>query len=107
MKNLVLITVLFFAFFNVNAQYSREEAIEIVAYEIVGVYELETHHLYSKLDKMYLNDTLMLEILEYYLCPMDEAWLFFIDDMPIAYWSHPARIIWFDVNTGEIQILDE
>lgn len=91
---------------NLLAQFSRMEATEIVATEVVGLELLDNDHLYSKVEKIYFNDTLWLEYYDYLICPMQEAWVFFIDDMPIAHWAHPCRYIWFDCSNGDYQILE-
>lgn len=107
MKPLIASFILFLFGYNIMAQFSREQAIEIIATEVVGIEMLESHHLFSKIEKLFLNDTLWLEYFEYRICPMDTAWVFFVDDMPIVHWAHPCRIIWFNISNGEYQILDE
>lgn len=104
MKYLLLITLSFLIFSNVNAQYSREEAMDIVINEIVGVDTLPSIDLYSKYEKAYFQDTLWVGFfpgMEYYIFPYNEQWVFFIDDMPVANWSHDTRFVFFDSNSGE------
>ncbi|MCD4728955.1 MAG: T9SS type A sorting domain-containing protein [Bacteroidales bacterium] len=99
--------VLLFAIISLNlcAQFSREDAIEIMINQVVGPDSLLVHHLYSKYDIMYVNDTLWLDgFYEYYVCPFEEQWVFFIDDLPIANWAHSCRIIFFDLNSSEYQV---
>ncbi|MCR5269934.1 MAG: hypothetical protein K6D91_02815 [Prevotella sp.] len=36
------------------------------------------------------------------ITPNAHSWLFFIDDLPAANWSHPCRYIYVDCNTGRI-----
>lgn len=108
MKYLVLITLSFFIFSNVNAQYSREEAINIVKEEVIGADSTIGIHFYSKYDILNQGDTLHLDFyMGYYICPYSDTWVFFIDDMPVAYWSHPCRIVFFNSTSGEYQIIDE
>lgn len=105
MKNLIFILLVVLCWFNVNAQFTREQAIEIVATEIVGLDSLDIHHLYSKYEKMEAGDTLWMYYQdEYYLCPYNEQWVFFVDDMSNANWAHPSRIIFFNSNTGDYVI---
>jgi len=92
----------------IMAQISREEAIDLVITEIMEPGSLQYHHLYSKYDKMYLNDTLWLDqMVDFYLCPYNENWVFFIDDMPVVHWAHPCRYVFVDANNADYEIIDE
>lgn len=94
--------------FNLSAQVTRSEALDIVLSEIVAPDLLYYHHLYSRYDKMYLNDTLWLDsFLDYYICPFAESWVFFIDDMPVANWAHECRIVLLDADNTEYEIIEE
>ena len=104
MKYLLLITLSFFLFSNVNAQYSREEAMDIVINEIIGIDTLPSIDLYSKYEKTYFQDTLFIGFypeMDFYIFPYNEQWVFFIDDMPVANWAHDTRFVFFDSNSGE------
>jgi hypothetical protein len=108
MKNISLIILLTLFSFAVNSQISRGDAAYIIANEVVGLDSLEIHHLYSKYEKMYLNDTLWLDgYMEYYVAPYEESWVFFIDLMPVAYWAHPCQIIFFDVSNSNYVLYDD
>jgi hypothetical protein len=102
MKTLLLSISLTLISFTIRSQITRQEAINTVINEIVGVDSLEIHHLYSRYQKMYQNDTLWLDGLwEYYLAPYEENWVFFVDLAPPAYWAHDCEIIFLNVSTGE------
>ncbi len=109
MKNALFIFLFVSLTSSITAQYSREEAIQIVAEEVVGIDSLETNHLYSKFESMELGDTMWLaeNYLGYYIMPYETQWVFFIDDAPLAYWTHPCRYVFFDSNTGEYEIHEE
>ncbi len=107
MKSLILILLTFLFVLNVNAQYSREEAIQIVKEDAIGLDSLQGRNLYSKFDKIFQGDTIHFEFfMGSIVNTFDEAWVFFIDDMPIAYWSHPCRYVLFDANSGFYLILN-
>ena len=100
MKTFIIFSLLVITI-NGYSQYTREEAIEIVATEVVGIGELSSHHLYSKYNELFLNDTLWLDnYFEFILCPFEQAWVFFVDDAPLVHWAHPCRIVWFNSNNG-------
>ena len=105
---LILCSLLIILSFSLMAQITRDEAIDLVITEIVGPDSLMYNHLYSRYDKMYLNDTLWLEgFLDYYTCPFAENWVFFIDDCPLAHWAHPCRYVFMDANNADYEIIDE
>jgi hypothetical protein len=108
MKYLCLFTLSFLIFSNINAQYTREEAIEIIQEDVIGVDSLQGRHLYSKYEKLNQGDSIQLEFfMGTYINPFVGAWVFFIDDAPPAFWAHPCRIVFFDANSGEFQIINE
>ncbi len=108
MKNLVFIIPFVLLSFTGKAQVSREQAINIIANEVVGVDSLYDHHLYSRYEKMYFNDTLWLDgYVDYYIAPYNESWVFFVDLMPTSYWAHPCLIIFFDVSNSDYVINDD
>lgn len=92
---------------NLSAQVSRDEAVDIVISEIIAPDSVSDHHLYSKYDKMSDNDTLWLDgFMDYYTCPFAENWVFFIDDMPIAFWAHDCRIVFMSTENAEYEVID-
>jgi len=108
MKYLILISVSFVLILNVNAQFSREEAIEIIKEDVISPDSLLSKELYSKYDKLIDGDTIYIEYyMGSYVNPFNEAWAFFIDDAPPCMWAHPCRIVFFDANSGDYQIINE
>ncbi len=91
-----------------KAQVSREQAINIIASEVVGIDSLNGHHLYSRYEKMNFNDTLWLDgNVDYYIAPYNESWVFFVDLAPSAFWAHDCQIIFFDVANSDYVINDD
>ncbi len=89
----------------IKAQVTQYDAINTIANDVVGIDSLEIHHLFSKYEKMYQGDTLWLEgMVEYYLAPYEENWVFFVDLMPVAFWAHPCYIIFFNAENGDYTI---
>jgi hypothetical protein len=94
--------------FHLQAQFTREQAISVIVNEVVGINSLSDHYLFSKYEIMHQEDTLWLDgFYDYYLPPYDENWVFFVDDLPIAFWAHPCRIIFFDEISGTYEIFDD
>jgi len=95
--------------YTIDDIFTREEAIQIIVNEVVGPDSLEINHLYSKYDSMELGDTLWLAdyYLGYYIMPYETQWVFFIDDNPIVFWTHPCRYVFFDSFSGEYEIHED
>ena len=73
MNRLILLFLFVFLSFSSNAQVTREQAINIMVNEVIGYDSLSIHHLFSKYEKMYLNDTVWLDgFFDFYLCPYEE-----------------------------------
>ncbi|MEZ5195315.1 MAG: hypothetical protein R2764_02605 [Bacteroidales bacterium] len=107
MKPFVFLLLILFSV-NLSAQITRDEAVDIVISEIIAPDSVWYHHLYSRYEKMYFNDTLWLDGLwDYHLCPFEESWVFFIDDEPIVFWAHPCRIVFMNVSNSEYEIIEE
>ncbi len=102
MRTFVFFISLTLVAFTAKSQLTRQEAINKIISEVVGADSLEIHHLYSKYEKMYQNDTLWLDgSMEYYLAPYEENWAFFVDLAPPAYWAHGCQIIFLNALSGE------
>ncbi len=107
MKKL-LYFLLFVTTLNTHAQFTHEEAITIVINEVVGADSLDSHNLFSKKAMMFQNDTIWQEyFIDFLVCPFQENWVFFVDDMPPAFWNHPCRYVFFDVFTGEYLVYND
>lgn len=104
MKKVLLFVFLAIISLSLSAQYSRDQAINI-AIEIVGADSLIDHPLFSRYEKINAGDTLWLESYDGYLfSPFESAWVFFVNDLPIAYWAHPCRYIFVDVTNGDVDV---
>jgi len=92
----------------VNAQFSRQQASNILINAVVGVDSLNGHYFFSRFEKMAEGDTLWLEgNFGFHVCTYPEQWVFFVDDLPLANWAHPCRIIFFNSMTGAYEMLAE
>ncbi|GAB4333576.1 MAG: hypothetical protein Kow00127_24990 [Bacteroidales bacterium] len=88
-----------------QAQYSREEATVWVVQNLVGADSLFSHHLFANFNKIYEGDTVWGDDhYTYHVAPWPVSWLFFVDDIPLSYWAHDCRYIFFDVNSGEVSV---
>jgi hypothetical protein len=93
---------------SLQAQYSREQAVDILIDEVVGQDSLQFHHLFSKKVIMFEGDTLWGDgYFSYQICIYPENWVFFVDDAPLANWAHPCRYIFFDQQTGAYTIIED
>lgn len=108
MKHLLVFGLLLVLSFQIQAQLSREDAINIIFSEVLSPDSLDQKHLYSKYEMMFEGDTLWQEgNFGYQINPYPENWVFFIDDLPIAYWAHPCRYIYVNVSNGQFQVFDD
>jgi len=107
MRQIILLILISFFISNLHAQFSREDAIELVVNEIVGPGNLEFNHTYSRYLKLSVQDTLWIDdYFDYFISPFDESWVFFIDLMPVSNWAHPCNYVFVNVINGEYIILD-
>jgi len=91
-----------------QAQLSREQAINIVIAEIIYPDSLQFTRLYSKYEMMFEGDTLWQEgQFGYHLVPYDECWIFFIDDAPVVNWAHPCRYVFLRAENGETEVVED
>lgn len=107
MKKFLFFIAIVFAL-SVSAQFSREQAVEILIEEVVGQDSLSFHHFYSKIEMMYQGDTLWGDNwVNYQISPYLENWVFFVDDAPPANWAHPCRWIFFDAQNGAYIVIHD
>jgi hypothetical protein len=91
---------------------SLEEATNLVLDEVVKPDELDHHMIvFSWQEPLAAED-----VLHPYQLPGEEAeqipikgesWFFWIDDVPVAYYSHPVRYVLVDRATGKVTVHDE
>lgn len=107
MKNLIIIFCLSLSI-PLQAQFTRDQAINKLIEDVIGADSLLYHFFFSKTELMFENDTLRGDVQDtWHICPYAESWVFFIDDLPVAYWAHPCRWIFFDAESGEYHIIQE
>ena len=107
MKKLIILLFVSFSI-SLQAQYSREQAVDILIEEVVGQDSIQYHHFFSKIEMMFEGDTLWGDgYFEYQICPYFENWVFFVDDLPLANWAHPCRYIFFDKQNGAYTIIED
>lgn len=107
MKKLIILLFVSFSI-SLQAQYSREQAVDIIIDEVVGQDSLQFHRLFSKKVIMFGGDTLWGDgYFSYQICIYPENWVFFVDDAPLANWAHPCRYIFFDKQNGEYTIIED
>ncbi len=90
----------------VTAQFTRQQAIDKVLNEIV-VADTGNINVYSVYTLRNYQDSINLAFATTLLCPYNYNWVFFVDDHPIAGWTHPCRYIFMDSVTGIYQITNE
>lgn len=88
------------------AQFTRQQAIHKVLNEIV-VADTGNINVYSAYDLLTNNDSIVLAFDTTLVCPYNYNWFFYIDDYPIANWSHPCRYIFIDTVSGNYQIMNQ
>ena len=107
MKKLIILLFVSFSI-SLQAQYSREQAVDIIIDEVVGQDSIQSHYFFSKIEMMFEGDTLWGDgYFSYQICPYLENWVFFVDDVPLAYWAHDCRWIYFDRQTGMYTIVND
>lgn len=87
------------------AQFTRQQAIDEVLNEIV-VADTGNINVYSAYTLKSYNDSINLVFDTTLLCPYNYNWVFFVDDHPMAGWTHQCRYIFMDSITGNYQIAD-
>ncbi len=107
MKKLIILLFVSFSI-SLQAQYSREQAVDILIEEVVGQDSIQYHHFFSKIEMMFEGDTLWGDgYFSYQICIYSENWVFFVDDLPLANWAHPCRYIFFDKQNGAYTIIED
>ncbi len=91
---------------SIFCQTTKEEAIdkvltEIIVDEIGFVNAYVGNNVFDGSQSIQLADGSALQL------PYSENWVFFIDDIPFAYWNHKCRFIIFNKNDITYSIIDE
>jgi hypothetical protein len=88
------------------AQFTRQQAIDKVLNEIV-VADTGKINVYACTAIKSNQDSIVLIFDTTLQCPYTYNWVFFIDDHPMAGWTHPCRYIFLDSLTSTYQIIDQ
>ena len=98
-KAIIISFAVFFIllFNNLNAQLSRQQAInkvvnEIIGEDTVGVNVFSAYNILLTSDSLHLNYDTAISM------PYNYNWVFYIDDHPSASWAHPVRYIFVDTS---------
>lgn len=89
-------------FFSVNIPSSLWWDSWMAVKELLDLEKLPQYRIYilpEIVDEDYAIQELYGEELE---CPEGKCWIFFIDEMPPANWSHPCQILFVSISTDEV-----
>lgn len=89
------------------SQFSRNQAIDLVMNTVLSgeAGTVNVHASYNViLDSEQIDKD---DYISSLTCPYPSNWVFFVDDIPTAKWSHPCRYIFVNSSNGEYQILNE
>jgi hypothetical protein len=89
---------------NVDAQISREHAIDSIKNHVLSD-ELNHLDLYLSIAVKAGQNGLLLAYNQTIPYPYDSNWIFFVDDVPYANWHHSCRYIFMNSETGEYTIV--
>lgn len=109
MKNKVkiIIAVLFLATISthVHAQYTRQQAINLVTNTIVG--SSSSSIIYTAYNAFPLSQDVELHDYSSITPAYSNNWVFFVDDMPVAQWHHDCRYIFVNTVNGSYTLENE
>ncbi|MBI9037005.1 MAG: hypothetical protein JEY97_02625 [Bacteroidales bacterium] len=91
---------------SVNAQISRQEAIDTVMNYILTDDVIETSNIHLS-DSIVVNDSLTLYDYRKVNLPYDSNWVFFIDSLPLANWDHECFYLFMNFENGSYQTVGE
>ena len=107
LKAIITSMILLATVSHVFGQFTRENAIDLVLNSIL-VDEIGEIDVYASYDEFLLGDTVFLaHFASYQICPYNNNWVFFSDDMPFVGWHHTCRYIFVDSNNGEYIIVED
>lgn len=107
MKRHTILGLLLSSCILLNAQVSRDQAIETVVNEIIGPSNLTNNNLYSRFTQLPEQDTLWLDSYFYFLQGTYAMnWVFFIDPSPVVHWAHPCQYVFVDCESGNYTLAD-
>ena len=103
MKKIVLTFMGIMLAIIVNSQVSQDSALTILRNHIINY---DNYDIYKIDDAIGLNDTILLLDSEIILPTQDNCWLFFVDEMPFANWSHPCKYVFVNITSGAYDIIN-
>ena len=86
---------------NVNAQFTRQQAIDLVLNDILSG-DVGNIDIFSSLNSVTTSVDLIDN--DNVSNPYAEAWIFFSDDSPFASWYHNSRVIFVNSVNGDYSI---
>lgn len=87
------------------ADISKEEATDLVVNRLLSN-EIDRINVHVTKNSLFAGDELLLINEETITSPYQQSWVYFVDDMPFAFWSHPCRYIFVDTATGAFQTMN-
>ncbi len=103
MKKIVLTFLGLLTVVIVNSQVSRDSALAIVRNHIANY---DNYDIYTKNGTIDINDTIKLLSSKIIVPPQNNSWMFFVDEIPFADWSHPCKYVFVNINSGMCNIID-
>lgn len=88
----------------VDAQFSRQQAINLVLNQIVGSDTISVD-VYVSYDSLLSTDKVILLDGDTLDCYYPANWVFYIDDAPFSGWTHDIRIVYVDTSNGDYHIV--
>ena len=106
LKFFLTLVVTFSIFTSLHAQFSREDAIHLILNQIL-LRDIGNINVYASYDPKSGDDVVKLLYFDPIPCPYSSNWVFFVDDLPFAYWDHPCRYIFVDASNGQYSIITD
>lgn len=108
MKRITITTFVLLAIsINSFGQFTRENAIDLVL-DTVLADEIGEIDIYSSYNEYSYGDTIFLaSFATYQVCPFNNNWVFFSDDLPFVGWHHGCRYIFVNSENGEYLIVED
>ncbi len=92
LRNLVLTVSFCLCAFHIQAQFTRQQAIDLVLTEVVDD-DITEANVFAEYVVRSDNNPINLHYSGQVSCPYNQNWVFFVDDLPLANWNHDCRYI--------------
>ena len=103
MKRIVLIFWGLLSVIIANSQVSQDSALAILRNNIVNYDDCDVYTVNSTIG---IDDTIQLLNSGIIIPPQSNSWMFFVDEMPLANWSHPCKYVFINANSGIFDIIN-